>query len=119
MTWQMAEEFRALVQWAARYAKAKRLRRCVMMDRSWLKHVLRRFFFAWPLMLLARWQERARGFHNGKPACTEEVSARQFTADFIAAVDDDGDGGLSLCELKAAQWGYVGNSNELFAKASK
>ena len=34
------------------------------------------------------------------------------------AVDDDDDGGLSWCELKAAEIGDLGTDNPMYAKAS-
>ena len=41
-----------------------------------------------------------------------------FAREFLLSVDTDGDGGLSLCELKAAELGETATGNPLFAKAS-
>ena len=42
----------------------------------------------------------------------------EFTRRFLLAVDDDDDGGLSWCELKAAEIGQLGQDNPMYAKAS-
>lgn len=118
MGWQMKGELDRIILWVANMVRyelvVKRLKQ--HMDRC------RPFFVC--LRAIAHWganledaaiEEAARLERDRKAEAAKYVD---FARGFLLAVDDDDDGGLSLCELKAAEVGSLGAANPMYAKAS-
>merc|ERR1711934_235438 len=86
--------------------------------------VLNTWFFGCLIRPIARWILNMRAAKAAAVRAAVEAerqrqaSIKQFTDEFVNAIDDDGDGGLSLCELKSAELGTSGSENPLFAKAA-
>lgn len=82
-----------------------------------LKTVVQTWYFHRPLRAIVSWyteMQDARANQTSRGTAAKAKLAR----DFMLAVDTDGDGGLSLCELKAAELGKAGAKNPEFAKIS-
>jgi len=126
MSWQMAEHLTAITVWAENMLSSELIQRNVRQHLHKVVPVLRWWFFFRPLRGLHRWRVKAE--HAIEVAKLEAIQSgqrealdnAQFAERFLKAVDDDGDGGLSLCELKAAEMGKSnsGTVDPMFRKAS-
>lgn len=128
MSWQMAEHRRAVLNWQINIRQRGVLLQRLAVATPHMLHcvwsLVRRWALYQPLRVLAAWQrkmKRAKRMRMGRRMSVEEIEQAQqrwqFAQDFLHAVDTDGDGGLSLCELKAAEM-TKDHHNPMFAKAS-
>ena len=129
MGWQMAKELAGIIVWIDNMLHAELIQKRVdaMVGgprRRVLEGVMRAWYLFKPLRCIGRWRKNAshaRRVQENEERLkkeAEELAKSQFAFDFLAAVDLDGDGGLSLCELKAAELGETETGNPLFVKAS-
>jgi len=131
MSWQMATELHALINWVANMMRSELIaQRVCAFKPPFLRTILRIYFFYKPLRALAQWRNKI--FANQRKMAAQEAernaaaqdalnnkASNVFAMEFLACIDEDGDGGLSLVELKAAEMGKRGSTaNPLFAKAA-
>lgn len=111
---------RAVNNWVAKMMKDNVLTNAIYASsqKEMVRGVMNWFFNA-PLMRTVRdWSKSTRTDHRKLKARQDRIIAAKFAHQFVLAVDTDGDGGLSLCELKAAELEQTGAANSDFAKAA-
>lgn len=118
MGWQMKGELDRIILWVANMVRyefvVKRLKQ--HMDRCRPLFACLRVIAQWGANLKAAEIEEAARLEQERKA--EAAKYVDFARGFLLAVDDDDDGGLSLCELKAAEMGSLGAVNPMYSKAS-
>jgi len=120
----MARELDSVVTWINNMMRAELIAKIAVRRRETLIPILNVWYFYRPLRAVARWRKAMMEWNDeqtlrGNMSESQRTKTnREFALDFLHAVDTDGDGGLSLCELKAAELGKAGSDNPRFAKAS-
>merc|ERR1711907_30078 len=124
MSWQMQRELNAIVLWIKNMLRQEKLETLVRLHWDKVIPVLTTWYFGCLIRPIARWMlnmkaSKAAAVREAAEAERQRILAiKKFATDFVNAIDDDGDGGLSLCELKSAELGNTGSENPLFAKAA-
>ena len=127
MSWMMNDELRVVIHWVENMMKSERLIRRVLESPGKVFPVLNIWYFYRPLRVIARWRHNKKDFVRARlskqsgpvgPTESEREEHKRFALEFLHAVDTDGDGGLSLCELKACELHKAGTSDSRFKKAS-
>jgi len=118
MGWQMKGELDAVITWVENIVRHE----LVVKRLKLIKDQIRGLFTS--CRVLHDWQTKQKAAKAAAQAQVElqrkQAAAKyiDFTRGFLLAVDDDDDGGLSWCELKAAEIGDLGTDNPMYAKAS-
>lgn len=130
VAWLMCMENLALQAWRLNIADEKSRSRSIVnvvfKHRTLIISILNWFYLSSIMRVLDTWRLKISRDETHKdqrrPALKtfngredDLVAARKFTRELIAAVDANGDGGLSMCELKATDLSQV----EMFNKASR
>jgi len=126
MAWKRQIEFRAVAVWSRRKKeyRAKFTRLCKEPYRSkimptldaWYFGPIRRKITRWFANLLLHKEALEIAAIESRKEAFKEI--RKFTKAFVQAIDEDDDGGLSLCELKSAEKGLTGKADPMFSKAA-
>jgi len=118
MSWQMPGEKQAIETWCHKSRKSRKILKNVFKSALEVVPILLWWFYHLPLRLLCQWTQNCRAALLKDLAKQTKIentaSAHKFATELLKAVDDDGDGGLSLCELKAAELG----PNPMWQKAA-